>query len=312
MLQKQLRRTPEESQQGRVTRIPAQSSPSLPSPSPFPPLSLQPSFPLSFFLSPHVCNSTYLDIREQLSRVAFLCSILFLGGSLLFLLLCFMFQAIVPLPQEDRDYRSTLLPLAFVWFGESELRIPGLPWKHPLSHLQLQKFLLKTPLCFIIFPFASPPSHFLSGINKRGINFPSLVSLNVFKTSKDRKILVSSNQIAYFGIHKKNTLCSNVLLCFLLAVINTTTKSGLGRNKFTELYRLQALIKGGQASSLRQKPGVRNRCRDHEGIMFTGLFSSGLFSHFLYSPHLPKGGTAHSGLNPPGSVSNQGSAHRPV
>lgn len=89
--------------------------PSLPFP-PFPPLFLPPFLSLS----PHMCYSTYLDIREQLSRVASLCSILFLGGFLLFLPLCFLFQAIVPPPilrSEARDYRCVLPHLAFVWYG---------------------------------------------------------------------------------------------------------------------------------------------------------------------------------------------------
>lgn len=73
------------------------------------------------------------------------------------------------------------------------------------------------------------------------------------------------------------------------------TKSNLGGKGG---YRFQSIIEGGQGRSLKQKP--MEECCFQNG----GTFSLLGYLSYIAQAHLPRDGTAHSGLLAPASISN--------
>lgn len=79
-----------------------------------------------------------------------------------------------------------------------------------------------------------------------------------------------------------------VLVCFSVAMMNTTTQSNLGRRRFILPPRLPSIIQGSQSRDSRYKPGGRNWSRSWTNTDYW-LASHALTSSLSYTKqdHLP-------------------------
>lgn len=98
---------------------------------------------------------------------------------------------------------------------------------------------------------------------------------------------------------KEHDSCSNLPS---YSVINTITKSSLGRKWFNSASSFQFIMKGSQDRSSKQEPGDRNRREVAAGTLLTACspwLPPSTFVPTSIQDHLCRGGTMCSGLGPP-------------